>query len=231
MDELRSNVDTLIAMFTSGERNPWSRRLGEVDRFTCFKELVAERGARYAACTLDNYRCENADQRAIVARLRDLQAAEFRWCRDGGGLLLYGPQGTGKDHLQFAMLRHAVIECGLSVVWRDGLKLQDEVRRAIGAGKEPELRAEMNRPHILAISDPLPPEGKDAKGLNDWNLGWLRDVIDRRYGDLKSTWITFNGTDPKELGIVLTPPLAARLIDGAHTLHCRWGSNRKPATI
>lgn len=157
-----------------------------------------------------------------LTELQDEMPTAFR---NGGGLILYGPQGTGKDHLQFAMLRHAIIECGFSAAWRDGLRLQDEIRRAIGDGREPELRDELREPHILAISDPLPPIGE----LNQWNLSFLRDVIDRRYQDLKSTWVTFNGTAIEDLKPILTAPLAARLIDSSIVLHCNWPSHRKEA--
>lgn len=211
-------------MYQSGERSPWAHRIDDQERFKCFKRLCEARGARYAGCTLDTFSVTTPTQRVVLDSLRGIQAASDDKC---SGLILYGPEGTGKDHLQFAMLRHAVIECGWSVAWRDGMRLQDEIRKAIRDDKEPELREALRSPHVFAISDPLPPTTKADGALNDWNLGWLRDVIDRRYQDGKATWLTFNGSSLDDLKPVLTPPLAARVIDSAFSFHCNWKSYRK----
>ena len=221
---LRGAVLKLVGEYADGKRTCWAKLLSDTERFACFKALAADRGARYATATLDNFDAESAAQRKVVGSLRELQSSGLASIRDGGGIVLFGPEGTGKDHLQFAMLRHAVVECGYSVLWKDGLRLQDEIRRAVADGKEPELRERLREPHILAISDPLPPIGE----LNQWNLGFLRDVLDRRYGDLKSNWITFNGATVDDLKPILQPPLAARLLHEANCFHCNWRSARKP---
>jgi DNA replication protein DnaC len=226
---LTEAVDRLLQSYQVGERNPWSTTLDDKERFTWFKRLAEARGPRYAGCTLASFLISNGSagkaQDDVLRVLVSLQASMAMAFRSGGGLILYGPQGTGKDHLQFAMLRYAILECGWSAAWRDGMRLQDEIRKAVGDGREPELRDELRKPHILAISDPLPPVGD----LNQWNLGFLRDVIDRRYQDLKSTWVTFNGTTIDDLKPILTPPLAARLVDSSIVLQCNWPSNRKAA--
>lgn len=218
-------IDRLVHSFRSGERNPWTAVLNDGERFQCFKRLAIERGARYAGSTLENYSLECPAQRSVVAKLRKLQAEGIPGLELGGGLVLHGPQGTGKDHLQFAMLRHAVIEWGRSAMWRDGLGLQSEIRQAVAAGSEPELRKLLAEPQILAISDILPPSGE----LNDWNLAWIRDVLDRRYRDLKSTWLTFNGTSIDDLKPILTPPVVGRFAENATVLFCSWPSFRKPS--
>jgi DNA replication protein DnaC len=226
---LSEAVDKLVATFTDGLRNSWQTTLTDAERFKCFKELADECGPRYAGATLDNYDTSAPGQLAVVNQLCGLQKTGLAWCREGGGLVLYGPEGTGKDHLQFAMLRHAVVECGYRAMWRDGLRLQDEIRRAIRDDKEPELRSSLSGPHILAISDPLPPKAEDGAKLNEWNLGWLRDVLDRRYRAKKSTWITFNGASTNDLKAVLTPQLTARLVDDSICIRCNWPSHRGPA--
>lgn len=226
---LSDAVDRLLAQFADGKRVTWDKRLNDTERFECFKTLADARGARYAAATLENYSAEPGRQANVKGALWAMRIDGMPSLRDGGGLILYGPQGTGKDHLQFAMLRHAVLEWGYSAAWRDGMRLQDEMRRAIGDGNESDLRRRLSEPQILAISDPLPPS-PDGKGeLNAWNLGFLRDVIDRRYSELKSTWFTFNGTSRKDLDPILSPPLAARMVDSSVCIHCNWPTYRKPA--
>jgi len=230
---LKGAVETFVTMFgPGGNHNPWTKRLDDGARFESFKELAKVRGARYAPATLETYQTQRPEQRAVVERLRAFQRDGVPNLHRGGGLLFYGPEGTGKDHLLFAMLRHAIIECGYSAMWRDGMGMQDEIRESIGDGKQSELRRRLCDPQILAISDPLPPRSgeSDKDDLSAWNLQFLRDVIDRRYSALKSTWFTFNGTSLDALKVALLPPLTARIADCSTEILCNWKSNRKPAT-
>lgn len=227
-------VEKFIGMFgPGGDHHPWKNTLNDKERFEAFKALAKLRGARYVPATLDTYEATSAEQREVVARLRGFQRDGIPNLHRGGGLLLYGPEGTGKDHLLFAMLRHAIIDCGYSATWRDGMGLQDEIRESIGEGKQSELRRKLCEPQILAISDPLPPRSGESEkdDLSAWNLQFLRDVIDRRYSALKSTWFTFNGTSLDALKVALLPPLTARIADCSTELLCRWRSNRKPARV
>jgi DNA replication protein DnaC len=227
-------VERFVAMFgPDGEHNPWKPRLGDKERFNAFKDLAKVRGARYVPATLDTYQTSNSEQVAVVSRLRAMQRDGIPNLHRGGGLLFYGPEGTGKDHLLFAMLRHAIIDCGYTATWRDGMGLQDEIRESIGDGGQSELRRRLCEPQIMAISDPLPPRAgqSDKDDLSAWNLQFLRDVIDRRYSALKSTWFTFNGTSLDALKAALLPPLTARIAADSTELLCSWRSNRKPARI
>lgn len=214
-------------MYESGSKGPWARMLSETERFDMLKRLLVDRGARYAASTLDNFECQVPAQRDAVAVLRKFSANMLDTLRAGGGLLLYGPEGTGKDRLQMALLKSAIIDHGCSVIWKDGLRLQDEIRSRIGKGTEHELRLELASSHILAISDPTPP--KDD--LNQWNLCFLRDVIDRRYQENRSTWLTCNAANIDELKPALSPQLLARLKDDSIVMRCNWQSFRQPARI
>lgn len=226
-------VEKFVTMFgPGGAHNPWTKRLDDKERFEAFKELAKARGARYAPATLETYQTPRPEQRAVVERLRGFQRVGIPNLHRGGGLLLYGPEGTGKDHLLFAMLRNSIVEWGYSAAWRDGMGLQDEIRESIGDGTQSELRRRLCEPQIFAISDPLPPRfGESEKDdLSAWNLQFLRDVIDRRYSALKSTWFTFNGTSLDALKIALLPPLTARIADCSTEILCNWRSNRKPAT-
>lgn len=216
-------MQRLLADHESGKRLQWSNRLTEPEAFACFKELISDRGARYANCTLETFVISWKSQEEVLTRLNDLVDNRMEEFRHGGGLILYGPEGTGKDHLQFAVMRFAVEELLLSVKWLDGMRLQDQIRHAIGQNREHELRKELREPQILAISDPIPP----VDGLNQWNLSFFRDVIDRRYQDRRSTWVTFNGSSLEDLEAVLLPPLTARLIESSVVLHCNWPSFRK----
>jgi len=227
-------VERFIATFgPGGTHHPWTNRLSDRERFEAFKALAKVRGARYVPATLETYSVSSEGQRAVVARLRGFQRDGIPNLHRGGGLLLYGPEGTGKDHLLFAMLRNAIIDWGYTATWRDGMGLQDEIRESIGEGAQSEFRRRLCEPQILAISDPLPPRSgqSDKDDISAWNLQFLRDVIDRRYSALKSTWFTFNGTSLDALKAALLPPLTARIADCSTEILCSWKSNRKTAKI
>ena len=80
-----------------------SRVRSEYDR------MKAKVGRRYWDCRLDNFRLhggekETARQRAALNSLQ-LYADDLETnLRDGNGLVLFGPTGTGKDHLLAALI-------------------------------------------------------------------------------------------------------------------------------
>ena len=229
--ELRGAVDAMLRRISSGDHSRLRKRLSDAERWQNCRSLMNDHGVRYAAATIDSF--ELSEDRAMAQR----QNVVLRSVQDfvdhmperlaAGGLILFGPQGTGKDHLLVAALRSAIVEHGFSVVWRDGVRLQSEVRQAIADDRESKLRHELSETHILAISDPMPPMGE----LNQWQTSFLRDVVDRRYARGLTTWITCNVASLDDLKVALTPPLAARLLDRATVLHCNWPSYRRPARI
>jgi len=219
-------VNSWIVAFESGQLGPWVKRLTSDGRLDSFKYLIHKHGIRYAGCTLDNFEITRPDvQQPIIDRLREFAKEMPERMRAGSGLVLIGTVGTGKDHLQFALMRTAIIEHGFSVEWHDGLQLQDSVRHAIHEQKEHLLRMDLADPQILAISDPIPPVGNPS----DWNVSFLRDVIDRRYREGKSTWITSNVLALADLKPALSIPLVDRLGHECVVEVLQWPSYRKPA--
>lgn len=209
-----------------GVVGPWVDRLGSASRLDAFRWLIKKHGILYAGCTLDSFEITRPEvQRPIIDRLRSFASDMLPRLRAGGGIVLLGPCGTGKDHLMFALMRTAIIEYGFTVEWHDGLQLQDDVRYSIREQKEHELRQSLEKPQILAISDPIPPIGNPS----DWNVSFLRDVIDRRYRQCKSTWLTSNVLSLKDLNPSLSVPLVDRIGDESLVEVLQWPSHRKPA--
>lgn len=228
--DVEPNITDIVAAWMDrleqGLLSHWNSRLDPCGRLDVFKRLIRNHGYRYARCTLDGFEITRpADQKPIINRLRRFAADMEPILRDGGGLILLGPEGTGKDHLHFALMRTAILDYGFTVEWHDGPQLQSDMRKAIGAGKEPEIRSDLAKPQILVISDILPPAGD----LSDWNIGILRDVIDRRYRDCKSTWLSANVLHIDDLEPKLTEPLVARLRDSSIVEVLQWPSHRQLA--
>lgn len=182
-------------------------------------ELVGAAGARYRDCTFDNFRCEDKQQVAVVKALREYVASD---CSDS--VILYGPVGTGKDHLAFAICRHA-IKTGKTVRWINGQTWFGMVRDAMDTERpEASLVSALAGPDVLCLSDPLPPIGT----LTQHQATMLYRVVDGRYARGVATICTINVADNDEADARLGAATWDRLCHGAWKMRCEWDTFRKP---
>lgn len=191
-----------------------------------WETIVRDIGKRYAAVSLDQFRAVTDEHEAAVRELRKFVAELPDRSRSGCGLLLHGPRGTGKDHLAVSCLRQACLEHHLPVAWVDGQDLFSGARDVIG--KEQTERGFIRRytaPAVLLISDPVPQDG----ALTDFQQSTLWRILDRRYRDLKPTWVTVNASGENDLVKRLGAQMVDRLVDGALVISTMgWKSYRKP---
>ena len=190
-----------------------------------WRALIRAIGLRYESCRLENFELsgEFPAQEAAVAQLRRLAGSVREHVKAGGNMILYGPPGTGKDHLLVAILRAAVF-ADLSVDWTNGQDLFGELRDRIDSDT-PEERSVRRycQADVLAISDPVPPKGQ-ASG---YSTTMLYRIVDRRYRELRSTWITVNVSDATEAARELSGPVFDRLSDNCVAVFCNWPSYRR----
>lgn len=195
-------------------------------RKACWDRLVADRGKRYEQCRLETF-VATLPLQVDAVQTCELYALNVReHYRNGAGLVLYGPRGTGKDHLLVAVAYHAIKESGLRVHWENGVDMFAEVRRAVGNESKQTVESivrMLSRCDVLAISDPLPPSGT----LTEFQQEFLVRVIDRRYSNRLPTWITVNVANRGELETRLSAPIADRLLEWATTVYCNWPTHRK----
>ena len=186
--------------------------------------VCADAGPRYARATFGNYEtATSGPQREALTAVQQFAKNVSEHVESGHGLLLFGPPGTGKDHLMFACIRHACI-AGKSVEWRNGLDWFGRLRDRIESGGAEETAVrDLANCDVLALSDPLPPHGD----LSSYQGQMLLRVIDRRYRRMKSTWVTMNVADRKEAEQRMGPALVDRLRDAALAIHCNWESHRR----
>lgn len=202
-------------------RMAWERHHRAEDRLRGF---YGERGRRYANCRLSTFACEHDTQREVVSRLRSYCENVAEHVRKGEGLILFGPKGTGKDHLLCAVARAVILADGPSIEWWNGMEFYARFRDAINEEeRESDVVRKMTRPDVLCLSDPLPPAGV----LTEWQSLTLFRVLDRRYSDCKPALVTVNVADKAELESRMGPQNADRLRDGAIALYCNWPSYRK----
>lgn len=194
------------------------RRLGEL--FQRASDLVQAAGQRYRDCTLKSFVCKMEVQKRVVAALVEYIADD-----SASSVILYGPVGTGKDHLAFAVCR-AAIKAGKTVRWVNGQQWFGAVRDAMDTAKtEASLIAELASPNVLCISDPLPPVG----ALTQHQATMLYRLIDARYAKGLPTVCTINVSSDTEADERMGAATWDRLTHDALKCFCNWPSYRKPA--
>lgn len=191
--------------------------------------LASQIGPRYANARLRTWRLHgDADERQLQAnmlrRIGELLPTLRANPRRAPNLLLFGPPGTGKDHIAVALLRFTVLEGGASAKWVNGLDLLGQVRDLMGT-HDPEsgLIAALTAPDILLVSDPLPPVGS----LTEFQNAFLLRVIDSRYRQCRPTWLTVNVGTKSEMESRMSLPLVSRLSHGCQAFHFCWSDFRE----
>jgi DNA replication protein DnaC len=189
------------------------------------QRLRRQAGERYVGCRLENFRAETAYQKRIVRDLSEYAKSIEERCRKPEGLVLFGPVGTGKDHLAYAMAASAVL-AGLSVGWLNGQDWFGQIRDAIDdETRESTLIGRIAKPDLVVISDPLPPVGQ----LTQHQAAMLYRAVEARYSRNKATIVTVNVADDSEADHRLGAPTWDRLCHGAWKVFCNWPSFRRPA--
>lgn len=181
--------------------------------------LVAAAGDRYRTCTLDNF---TGEYRQLVAVLKELREYVRGGCTCG--LVLFGPVGTGKDHLAFAICVES-IRLGKTVRWINGQRWFGSIRDAMDTNRsEADIILELATPDVLCISDPLPPIGQ----LTQHQATMLYRLVDARYARSLPTIVTVNVANDAEADERMGVATWDRLTHDAWKLFCNWPSYRKP---
>lgn len=205
-----------------------ARREASERRIDHWRSLIKSVGDRYRTCRLENFElsaeeAHRTNQQDALQRLGALRDHMREHVSSGGNVILYGPPGTGKDHLLVALL-HCAIGCDFKVDWRNGQDLFGDFRDRIDTNRSEESSIrQYEMPHILAISDPVPPKGS----ASDFTTTMLYRIIDRRYRCLRSTWITANVAKADEARAELSGPIFDRLSDNCLAVFCNWPSYRR----
>jgi DNA replication protein DnaC len=213
---------TLRPRFSASARAKasWSHRSLPGRRWPAW---LNQSSVRSEDCWLKNFDQSHDHQAAAVSQLADYCREAARRVGAGEGLLLFGPKGTGKDHLIVAVAR-AAIRVGKSVRWQNGMDLFGDIRDAIDKGDaEREIVRRLVAPDVLYLSDPLPPVGN----LTEFQGSMLFRILDGRYSRRKPTWCSVNVASGNELDGRMGAQNGDRLRDGALAIFCDWPSYRK----
>jgi DNA replication protein DnaC len=203
-----------------------SERRGRVAHYQ--QQLTRTRGKRYADCSLENFTYYGTDEQQAMQR-KTVDAIQV-YCRDlqenitdSQGVFLFGPCGTGKDHLAAFVARVFIQVTAEPVRWVCGAELYQQLRDSFD-GKKSE--GEVLRPYastpLLWISDPLPVKGE----LSAFEAGALYRLIESRYSNRRPTLMTAN-LGPNEADKQFGPAVARRLRETTLQLYCNWPSYRR----
>lgn len=200
------------------------------DRFTnaakSWDRLKVRRGRRYEACKFGNYKANTPAQRQVVEYLECYAKNGEEEFMNGKNVILFGPKGTGKDHLLMALAFEFINWCGRSVSWVNGVDLMEDFQL---------VAMDKNRKHfsndpdetpekcdVLWISDPLPPSG----ALSEFQQRALFQLMDRRYSDMRPTWVSINVANGAEAEARMGAQVVDRLRHGSLDCFCNWPSYR-----
>lgn len=187
-------------------------------------QLSRQAGDRFAKCSSSTYVVRGEYQRRVVEAVLNYSANIVDNANTGTGLVLYGPVGTGKDHLAYVVAKAAVIS-SLSVLWMRGQDWFGEIRDAMDTDRsEAAMMGELIRPAVLFVSDPLPPIGN----LSQHQATMLYRLVEARYSRQLPTVVTVNVANDDEADARLGAPTWDRLCHGALKALCAWESFRKP---
>ena len=220
---LRGTVVSAEQERASAERNQAAARARHAA--AALATLTRDLGKRYSPerASLDTYHVICPEQSEALRKARAIAADLDGLVKRGEGIVFFGAVGTGKDHLQAALLYEAA-RLGHSCRYVNGQELCGRLRGAIGGnGSEEKIIAELTTPQILAISDPTPPTGE----LNAWRTEFIYRLVNARYCGLKSTWATINAAEPSEIDEKLSAPVWDRLQEAATLIPCFWPSHRE----
>lgn len=206
------------------------RRMAD-DQATDWRNVLTGAGTEYANCTLENYRLgmvpveyQKFQSSAHAAVVEYASRLSVRW-KEKSGIVLFGPVGTGKDHLAVGVCREA-IQQRMRVGWVACQRWFAELRDSIDARiPEGQILAGLLAPHLLVLSDPLPNVGE----ITPHQSTWLFRLADARQSRGKLTILTINVADDAEADKRLGEATWDRLCYRAWKIKCDWPSYRKPS--
>lgn len=227
-----------------GERRRAARAAGKRRRDA--EAFARCRGARYADCRIENYQCDQKGQDEALDKLRRYLDNAPEEITRGNNVILFGPSGTGKDHLLTAIAFATIDQHGrrptpgdderrfsrddepqgrFSFEWRTGAELFGFLRD--GMNQEHNERKTLDpliRCDVLIFCDPLPPGGE----LTRYQGEILYRVLDARYSACRPTWVSLNVSNSTEAAARLGAAVHDRLRHGALAIFCNWKTHRTP---
>lgn len=178
---------------------------------------------RFAGASLDNYEAVNQDA-AKCLRLCKAYAAKWPDRRkQGGGLVMCGKPGTGKNHLALSIAKHVITEHQHSAMFTTALRISRAFKSTWSKNSE---RTEYDVIHAYTDPDLLIIDEVGVQFGSDSEKMILFEIINTRYESMKPT-ILISNLPLEELSGFIGERVIDRMSDGGGcTLSFTWDSYR-----
>jgi len=178
---------------------------------------------RFAGATLDNYQAVNDDAARCLKLCKAYAAKWPERLKQGGGLVMCGKPGTGKNHLALAIAKHVINEHQNSALFTTALRIARLFKSTWSKNSE-RTEAEVIRiytdPELLIIDEVSVQFGSEAEKLI------LFEIINTRYERMMPT-ILISNLPKDELAAFIGERVIDRMNDGGGcTLAFTWDSYR-----
>ncbi len=185
-------------------------------------------GENYGRCRIENFRLSvnpaiRTRQEKVLDELRGYAEELVKNISNGVNVLLYGPSGTGKDHLLTALCHRAIVVERKRIYWNRGSRFFYESRDAMTYSREESFVRRHTSADVLYFSDPIPPVGH----LTIHQANMLYEIVDERYRMKRPTWCSLNVSGIKEAEDRIGVATIDRLQEGALRGNCSWPSYRR----
>lgn len=181
---------------------------------------------RFAHATLDNYQAVNEDANRC---LKLCKAYASKWpdrLKQGGGLVMCGKPGTGKNHLALAIAKHVINQHQSAAMFTTALRIARMFKSTWSKNSEyteSEVIKTYTDPDLLIIDEVGVQFGSDSEKLI------LFEIINTRYEKMRPT-ILISNLPKEELSAFIGERVIDRMNDGGGcTLAFTWDSYRSRA--
>ncbi|EPJ1408988.1 TPA: ATP-binding protein [Yersinia enterocolitica] len=181
---------------------------------------------RFASATLENYHPQN-DEAARCLHVCKAYASKWRErLKQGGGMVMTGKPGTGKNHLALAIAKHVITEHQSSALFTTALRVARKFKSSWGKNAEvteQEVIEAYTSPDLLIIDEVGVQFGSESEKLI------LFEIINTRYEKMRPT-ILISNLPKDELSAFIGERVIDRMNDGGGcTLAFTWDSYRSRA--